>query len=323
MPTIEQELTEMSNAEYHASPGLSYSALKTLAVSPLRFWYEHINPDRPEREETPEMLTGSALHCAVLEPNQFASRYYTAVDAPEGTLDTIEDLRECLRSAGRHPKGTRKADLILQVQETCPYQPILAVLEAAHEAEHAGKAYLNPDQWQRVHGMAEALRSHAGLAEILREGRAEVPLSAVDPNTGVLLRCKLDWWRPDLTLDLKTFSQQRGKPIDRTIHDAIWYEKYHWQAWLYTHIRGILKDRKPRYVIAFVESDPPHEVRIRELRPTSPEVNVYWERARIDVTALIRLYAECRARFGDAPWRTDDGIRLLADEDVPQVGFLL
>jgi hypothetical protein len=46
-------------------PGLSFSGMKDFAVSPLRYWYRNINPNRPPFEATPEMQLGSALHCAV------------------------------------------------------------------------------------------------------------------------------------------------------------------------------------------------------------------------------------------------------------------
>jgi hypothetical protein len=50
-----------SASDYFASEGLSQSGLKDLAISPYRYWYLNINPDRPERKETPEMRFGSAL----------------------------------------------------------------------------------------------------------------------------------------------------------------------------------------------------------------------------------------------------------------------
>jgi hypothetical protein len=53
---------------------LSYSALKAFAKSPNHY-LQYVNR---EFVETPAMVLGSALHCAVLEPNEYGKRYTIA-----------------------------------------------------------------------------------------------------------------------------------------------------------------------------------------------------------------------------------------------------
>lgn len=324
MPTETASIV-ISASEYFDAQGLSYSGLKDLAISPLRYWYLWLNPNRPTEEETPQMRFGKALHCAVLEPGSFDQRYCREIEADdyEQCLVTMDDLRGWLKDNGYKPNGTRKADLVSQVSAIAPEVPILDVIRERDELENADKVRLSKEDWERVKGAAGALRSEPGLEPILNdpEGRAEVTLYGVDPNTKVALKGRLDWVTPSLTLDVKTFSQQRGKSIDKSVHDAIYYEKYNWQAYHYTTIRTILGDHKPRYVMAFVESDPPHEVRLKELRPMVREVNMYWETARAEVRQLIYTYAQCIKKFGDKPWRDDRGIELLSDVDIPQLAF--
>jgi hypothetical protein len=324
-PMIHQALEPMTKEQYFAVPALSFSGMKDLAVSPMRFWHCHINPNRPERPETTEMRFGTALHCAVLEPTCFDARYCREIEADDfdDCLVTMDDLRTWLKDKGRHPKGTRKAELIEQVQAYNPEQPILDVLVSRDAAENAGKVRLSKSDWERVMRAADALRCEPALRPILNdpEGEREVPLLAKDPNTGVPLKCRLDWRTPSLTLDLKTFSQQRGKSIDRCVHDAIYYEHYNWQAYIYTTIRAILGDHKPRYLMAFVESDEPHEVRLKELRPTRGEPCLYWVKAEMEVKRLVQTYAECLKRFGDKPWRSYREIEILEDDDIPQSAF--
>lgn len=316
----------MTFDEYRSNPGLSFSGMKDLSVSPMRFWFRWINPNRPEPRESPEMRFGSALHCKVLEPDQFEARYCAEMDAElcEGAmLITVDDIRQFIRDKGQTPKGTRKADLILQAIGIDPEVMVFDVEKAKFEESNKGKIRLSVDDWMRVHRAADALLDEPSLRPILSDpdGRAEVPLFAADPNTGVPLKGKLDWWTPGLTLDLKTFSQQRGKSIDRCIHDAIYYEKYHWQAFTYTLLRTLNGDKRPRYLIAFVESDEPHEVRLKELRPTRGEPCLYWVKAEIEVKRLIEEYARCMKRFGDKPWRDEREIEILLDEDIPQTAF--
>lgn len=62
---------------YDATPALNYSGSKYLITSP--FHYQTYL--RQEREVTPALILGSAIHCAVLQPHLYASQYATA---PEG-----------------------------------------------------------------------------------------------------------------------------------------------------------------------------------------------------------------------------------------------
>jgi hypothetical protein len=77
-------------------------------------------------------------------------------------------------------------------------------------------------------------------------------------------------------------------------------------------------DKAPPFVFAFVESTQPHEVRIRQMQPrVGGMMNMLWEHARVQVNALIDLYAECMDEFGERPWRYARAIEPLSDEDCP------
>jgi hypothetical protein len=289
-----------------------------------------INPDRPKDEPTPSMQFGSALHAAVLEPNAFLDRYACAINPEEypGMLDTMEELRGWLKEHGVQPKGTRKEEVIAQVRLVTPEVPIFAVLKAQHAAENQGKVIFSVEDWARIYACAKALRDEPALQKLLSDpaGQFEVKLSAVEPETGVLLRSKQDWVTQGWTLDLKTFVQKRDKSLDRSIADAIYYEDYLRQAWVYTTIRqlqpGASQKAPPSFALAFVESDPPHEVRIRVLRPTTGgEANVYWMRSQAKAMALIRLYANCVRIFGTDPWRSPQEMDPLIDDEMPQLSF--
>lgn len=66
----------MSNADYHASEGISKSGLDLIARSPAH--YRYAAPKEPSRA----MEIGTAIHMAVLEPTRYASHYVicTATD---------------------------------------------------------------------------------------------------------------------------------------------------------------------------------------------------------------------------------------------------
>ena len=314
-------------SDYSSIPGLNYSGMKDLAISPLRYWHLHINPDRPEPEPTPAMAFGSALHCKVLEPDQFTSRYCKAFnpgDYPEA-LRTIDDIRGWLTGRGLKPKGTRKGDLIQQVVEADPETAILDVLEGYHARDVGDREILSADFWRDVHGAAEALYAEPSFMALLTQGKPEVTMTATDPKTGVPLKCRCDLVGDGWILDVKTFSQMKDKSIDKTITDALWFNHYLWQAYLYSYVRslqpGAGKIKDCRFIFAFVESTEPYEVRLREVLPVFGEVNMYWEWARGEVNALIRQYAECLERWGEKRWCGQAEVNPLLDEDIKQLAW--
>lgn len=310
----------MTAAEYHAAPGLSASGMKDLMVSPLRYWHLWLNPNKPVIPETAAQRIGSALHCAVLETDQFNDDYACELNPPEDCLDTMDELRSYLRDKGIAPKGTRKAEVIAQVQSHDPDVPILQVQQERHALIHQGKTILSIEEWNRVAGMTEALVSEPRVNGLLSNGKAELPLFATDPDTNVPLKAKLDWLSGSTIMDVKTFSQQRGKSIDQTIADAIYYETYYRQFWFYNYVLHLAAPvALPRFVVAFVESEEPHETRLKSLDLT--DHTLYSQRGRTECQALMWLYAEHKKRFGDRPWRSAQEVEPLQDEDIKQLFF--
>ena len=322
----------MTDSEYFSRAGLSNSSMKDLAVSPYRYYYLHISPNRPAPRDTPEMKFGRALHCAVLEPEKYEHRFASELvpeDVP-GCLRTADDLRTWLKDKSLPYSGKLKGELIDRVLANDPTVKIFDVEETVHAARNRNKTWLSRADWDRCRNCAEALRSEPAVAEILSQGRAEVPMFATHPETGVLLKAKMDLVRDDLTLDIKTFSQQRGHSIDRSVTDAIFYERYHFQAYFYGLIRSLqpgfpkpgIAAKAPPFVFAFVESQEPFEVRVRSVVPVEcGTASLLWEQARIQVTALIRLYADCVDRFGDRPWREPRGVEPVEDMEIPALAY--
>jgi len=313
----------MHAEDYHSARGLSNSALKDLEVSPLRYWHLHINPNLPKDEPTPAMKVGTALHSAVLEPKLFESRFACSIKREDHWLVTIADIRAWMMDRGQKPKGSTKDALITQALAFDPTVMIYDVEERMHAARNEGKEILHPEDWDRVQGMANALHNEPRLMEILSDGQPEVSMFAADPDSGVLLKSRMDWASPTITLDLKTFSQTRGKTIDRSIADAIYYEKYYRQAYFYQRVRSLQeKPGRTDFVLAFVESEEPYEVRLKVLRPTTAgQPNLYWMRAAAEVNALIERYAHCMEKFGTDPWRDEQDIDPLIDEEIPQLAW--
>lgn len=326
--TTSEPMLRIPAEEYHAIPSLSASGMKDLAVSPLRYWFLNINPARPIRKESLEMKFGTALHCLVLEGERvFHQRYAVSVeqdDYPHTLLVTVDDLRSWLSVRGHKANGTRKIDLIKAVQSIDSSVPIWDVVDEENRIASAGKMLICKSEFERLSTTAQALLDEPKLQDILKDGEPEVSIHTKDQVTGADLKVRMDWVSGGWILDLKTFTQKRGKSIDQTIADAIFYEAYYRQAYLYTTLHHKVTGRKKaaRFVMAFVESDPPHEVRLREFRPAADGVtNVYWSRAQLEVNNYCRLWASCVKRFGDKPWREEQSIDPLMDEEMRMLAF--
>ena len=74
------------------------------------------------------------------------------------------------------------------------------------------------------------------------------------------------------------------------------------------------------FVLAFVESEQPHETRMVKLQEMDAgEPNIYWQKARLRFDRLVLAYAGYTKRFGDKPWRENQTVAELTDEDVPAI----
>lgn len=69
--------TDMPNADYHASKGISKSGLDLVHRSPAHYAY------RPARHATRHMEIGTAIHTAMLEPERFDSEYMLLRDVKD------------------------------------------------------------------------------------------------------------------------------------------------------------------------------------------------------------------------------------------------
>jgi hypothetical protein len=119
--------------QYFAEDRINCSGLKLIARTPAHFKYykEHLN----EKPPTPSMVLGTAVHCAVLEPATFNSRYAIA------------------------PKCDKR---------TKEGKAIWANLEADK------KIILSASDFEAVEGMSKSVLSHETASKLLEKGDPEV-----------------------------------------------------------------------------------------------------------------------------------------------------
>ena len=210
---------EISRAAYDQHPGERWSRLKNLRKSALHYQHalKHAGPD------TDALRMGGAIHCALLEPEFFASRYVTyAGDKCKG-------------------EGARKA-------------------WAEFQAAHSHMVILSADEWTRAHAVAAAVRSHSDAGQLLAKGRAEVPLTWTDERTGIACKCRLDWVTPKhQTVEIKSALNIE----QHSFANMAWKYGYFHQVEYYDQglaaQLGTTSEDIESFIVA-VESSPPYDV---------------------------------------------------------------
>lgn len=155
---------------YHSSPGISKTGLDRINRSPAFFYDVTLNPDRPPEKERGGQLEGQLAHCAILEPDEFEKRYAVGPDV--------------IRSNKKWK----------EFEDSLP----------------AGVIGIKQEQYDTAMRQAESVRKLPDIAEALASGRPEVSGFWIDPETGVLCRCRPDWVHEFdsgcVVIDVKTYS---------------------------------------------------------------------------------------------------------------------
>lgn len=127
-------------------------------------------------------------------------------------------------------------------------------IKADHTTEIEGKTVLTTDQWDQLHAMRDAVMAHPAASKLMAlPGKAEQSVYWNDPKTGVLCRCRPDWWVMDrnIIVDLKTCIDASPEGFAKSIYN--W--RYHVQDAMYREGCEIATQRMQSFVFLAVEKD--------------------------------------------------------------------
>ena len=246
----------ISLAAYHAAPGLSKSDLDLNARSPAHWKYG-------QREETPPMRLGAAVHTCVLESDTWEARY--------------------ARADGRRQADVKTAQTVLTATE-----------------------------WETCQRIREAVWQHPTCRDLFQEGQAESSAWWLDPATQLLCKCRPDWNRPGLLLDLKTATDASPAGFFRAV------ERYRYQVQAAYALDGWPQaggGAVDGFLFIVVEKAPPYAVALYELSPTLLDA------ARALIRRDLATAAECLARQHWPGYPTDI-VTLPLDAGRPAPGML-
>ncbi|EJN6575526.1 PD-(D/E)XK nuclease-like domain-containing protein [Salmonella enterica] len=184
---------DITNEAYHAGPGVSKSQLDDIAVCPAFYQWRKAAP--VDTEKTKALDMGTALHCRLLEPDEFKNRF---IIAPEFNRRT---------TAG---KEEEKAFL-----ENCA---------------NSGKTVMTAEEGCKLELMYGSVMAHPGCRALLEaEGKTESSIYWTDTETGELCRIRPDKFLTNspLILDVKKVADMSR--FARHVEEF----RYHVQAAMY------------------------------------------------------------------------------------------
>lgn len=225
-----------TNEVYHENEAVSHSKLEVFRRRPRLYQMRYVTRELPAPEPTAAFKIGSAAHCAILEPDKFPTLY---AQRPEGIDRRTKEGKAAWES---------------------------------FTAEHAGKEFIDAEEWHQIAAMGNAVRANPLASMLLAQGGAELSWRV---ETGAIpLQCRTDWFahigcelsggRPYVA-DIKTIDSLDADAF-RSFERACFQFGYHRQAGFYlpliTEIVGVP-------VIDFfsiaVEKQAPHGVAVFRL----------------------------------------------------------
>lgn len=210
----------LDEAEYHADPALGSTDLRRLLASGPDYWYwSPLNPDAPQREPSPQLIFGRALHKLVLEGSQaFFSRY---VRRP----DEIKRMNGKLR------------------QTICPN----------------GEDILDADDYDRIMVSGGQIAQNPDLAAAFEGGQPEVSVFWEHLLDGeYIIRCKarFDYLKTRGIGDLKSIRNFYGRAFGEACTRSICDFRYDIQAAHYLEARSMLGQLvSDKYVFGDYDAD--------------------------------------------------------------------
>ena len=208
-----------------------------------------------EDQDTPARIFGRAAHAALLEPDVFRAKYATANQCVAHTKDGAR-----CQNNGAHPLVGGKSVCGVHFKKALAEDDSLVLAEGVTilpKKTHAACLTIR----ERVIAKARA----AGLVE--GEGRAELSIVWIDPDTGVKCKARID--RHTMTragptiVDVKTTEDASDYIFERDIFR--WF--YHVQGAMYTDGANEVGLPTEHYVIMPIEKKPPYESSVFRLLP--------------------------------------------------------
>ena len=349
---------DMLEDEYHNIPYFSRSTCEVMLfdTSGEEYWHKSkMNPNYKPFQTTAAMELGSAIHCAILEPERFALEFVqepTIADMQgKIVLNKVDDFKHFLKKVGESISGTKdklieRCSPYLDPEQFVIWDHVMAAFWSDVMAEN--KTVLRKDAIEIIEGIIDSINKRPNMPKLLENIRSEITIIWEDERTGLMCKCRLDGARPEAIVEVKSFSIANRKGLKKAMYDAINYEHYNLQYFVYHQaLQSIIKKIKAKkakvygevdeewlkqflhnpnkqFFILFARTQAPYQTKAIEMKQnftSGASPNVYFTEAQSLWEFGITAYQICFEKFGVSEWLDDDDIDELEDENVPQIMY--
>jgi len=300
--------------------------------------------------------------------SELAARHERPVDL-EGTVAELKErikeyeeeqpVRPSSRVEDETPEGetfmrtANKADWIKQLLELKPEAMVWDKMTADHRAKHEGKTFITAQQDRRIRISVKMITAHEEISKAFTGGYAEVSIFWYCRKTGAPIKARMDYLKMRTIVDLKSFGNNAGMPIDRAIERTIANYRYNLQHVIYVeaameakrmireamekgeHLCSVINipdQRAPENYIAIyswcakwaAQKEEPGFIFVFQqsgiapvtrgkIMPTNTVYSVTSRRAE----ELKRKWVECAQEYATLPWLDIQPIDTIDDEAIP------
>lgn len=217
---------------------LNAGGIKNLMISETDYCqnsWMNIWGDIEEDEETKAKIEGRAYHKRILEGHAAFYEAYAPgfrLDDMSDVLVTAKDMEAYLRRLSvKGYSGKTKAELVKMVLDANPAAKIFDQLEASYRSAHPGKEFIDEKTVRYIELINKMVTCHPDLKTWFAGGQAEV--TVIFDYMGCRFKVRFDYMKIRFICDLKTFANQRKRPIRRAVEQAVESYNYWIQAALY------------------------------------------------------------------------------------------
>jgi hypothetical protein len=339
----------MSFDEYKALPYFSRSLAKKVRfdLEEAKYYQEH------GIEETSAMALGTAIHSMFLEPEDFAKTYVRELSFKDFSgkviLDTNKELENFLASVGEKKSGMKKEELIAKVEPWL--DPNKYVIWDKELKKFYEKAALNKQQilsnenFETMMGLRASFAKRKYLPEAIKDGYAEVTIIWKDAETGIMCKCRVDYLRPTVITDVKSFSvTNEDKSLFEYLFNQTTRKYYNFQFAIYSEaletiikkiranqakvhgdvdpawLEKFLENSKKQFFILYVRTAAPYQMKAIELERAGAEgatPNEYYSVAKNIWRETLKKYSQA---LKSGIW-TEKEVETLGDEHVRGVEY--
>jgi hypothetical protein len=219
----------MTNEQYHSdTSSISKSGLDKIESSPLDYWWHYLRPEREPHKPTEAMIFGTAVHSAILEPNEFQKTYVVMPPINKRT-------------------NIGKAEFA-SLTSMC---------------ESNGQVLIDPTEYSDVLRMRDAIFKHPTAKLLFQNGIAEQTFMFQESNTGAKCKIRPDWLdnTSGLVVDLKTTEDATPNGFAK----SAWEYKYYKQDPFYLDGLEACGNDRAGFVFVNIEKTEPFKIGIHYL----------------------------------------------------------